>query len=156
MPRSDVSGEYIIAVVGSAHEANRRTRRWLLRLSNGVFSGEIEGRVARVAWTETEDGGRSKYRGTATFVVAPDRSIVRGIYFARRGKRCRNLGPRGAARRRAATALQTARHGLAEELQHNGRVVLYGIHFDSGSDVPRPDSDPTLQRFSRRCSRMRR
>ena len=32
-------------------------------------------------------------------------------------------------------------------MKHDGRVVLYGIHFDSGSDVPRPDSEPTLQRI---------
>jgi outer membrane protein OmpA-like peptidoglycan-associated protein len=149
MPRSDVSGEYY-----SPQWSGLRMKQTGARVDgcydfrNGVFSGEIEGRVARVAWTETEDGGRSKYRGTATFVVAPDRSIVRGIYFREGEESVAGTwdleAPRGAEQRPRCKPPGT---GLAEELKHNGRVVLYGIHFDSNSDVPGPDSEPTLQRI---------
>jgi outer membrane protein OmpA-like peptidoglycan-associated protein len=115
---------------------------------NGVFSGEIEGRVARVAWTETENDGQSTYRGTATFIVAPDRSFVRGIYFREGGEGVAGTwdleAPRDAGQRPKCKLSAT---GLAGELQQAGRVVLYGIHFDSGSNVPRPDSEPTLQRI---------
>lgn len=149
MPSSDVSGEYY-----SSQWSGLRMKQTGARVDgcydyrNGVFSGEIEGRVARVAWTETEDDGSSKRRGTATFVVAPDRSIVRGIYFREGAEGVAGTwdleAPRDAQQRPRCKPPGT---GLAEELKHNDRVVLYGIHFDSGSDVPRPDSDPTLQRI---------
>jgi len=37
--------------------------------------------------------------------------------------------------------------GIAEALDAKGRAVLYGIHFDSNSAVPRPESAATLQQL---------
>jgi len=100
------------------------------------------------AWTESGTTGCQSTRGTATFVVAPDGRSCAASISARARKA---LPEPGTSRRRAAPSSDRAANrparGLAEELQHDGRVVLYGIHFDSGSDVPRPDSEPTLQRI---------
>jgi outer membrane protein OmpA-like peptidoglycan-associated protein len=148
-PTSDVSGEYYSSQWSGLRMKQTGTRvDGCYDYRNGVFSGEIEGRVARVAWTETENDGQSTYRGTATFIVAPDRSFVRGIYFREGGEGVAGTwdleAPRDAGQRPKCKLSAT---GLAGELQQAGRVVLYGIHFDSGSNVPRPDSEPTLQRI---------
>jgi OmpA-OmpF porin, OOP family len=38
---------------------------------------------------------------------------------------------------------------LSEELKAKGFVNLYGIHFDSGKDVPKPSSEPTLNELAK-------
>jgi outer membrane protein OmpA-like peptidoglycan-associated protein len=112
--------------------------------SGGRFSGELEGRVAKVAWTEI--AGKSEHRGTATFVVAADRSWVRGVYFNDQGALAGawDLAP---AKPDQAAKCRPAEEGLGAQLKQAGRLALYGIHFDVDSDVPRPDSEPTLQQL---------
>jgi OOP family OmpA-OmpF porin len=44
-------------------------------------------------------------------------------------------------------AKQEAADGMAEALDARGRAILYGIHFDSASAVPRPESAATLQQL---------
>jgi OOP family OmpA-OmpF porin len=36
---------------------------------------------------------------------------------------------------------------MAEAIDARGRAILYGIHFDSNSDVPRPESAATLRQL---------
>jgi outer membrane protein OmpA-like peptidoglycan-associated protein len=112
--------------------------------SGGRFSGELEGRVARVAWTE--EAGKSVHRGTATFVVAADRSWVRGVYFNQEGTLAGtwDLSP---AKPKEVPECRPLEAGLGTQLKQAGRLALYGIHFDVNSDVPRPDSEPTLQQL---------
>ncbi len=112
--------------------------------AGGRFSGELEGRVARVAWTEV--AGSGFHRGTATFVVAADRSWVRGVYFNDQGA----LGGTWdltLAKPDQVAKCRPAEEGLGSQLKQAGRLALYGIHFDVNSDVPRPDSEPTLQQL---------
>jgi outer membrane protein OmpA-like peptidoglycan-associated protein len=112
--------------------------------SGGRFSGELEGRVARVAWTEI--AGKAEHRGTATFVVAADRSWVRGVYFNDQGALAGtwDLVP---AKPNQLAKCRPDDEGLGAQLKQAGRLALYGIHFDVNSDVPRPDSEPTLQQL---------
>jgi len=147
MPRSDVSGEYY-----SSQWSGLRMKQTGARVDgcydfrNGVFSGEIEGRVARVAWTETEDGGRSKYRGTATFVVAPDRSIVRGIYFRRARKA---LPEPGTSRRRAAPSSDRAANRPARGWRRSCSMTVVSSCTGFTLTPARTSPDPTQ---NRRCS----
>ncbi|MGC4119359.1 MAG: OmpA family protein [Myxococcales bacterium] len=113
--------------------------------AHGVFSGGLDGNVAKVAWSEFDDEGHLHSKGLATFVVAPDKSKVRGIYF-----RDGSEGVAGTWNLEKPTdadqkpKCKPPGGSLADRLKKDGRLVVYGIRFDVNKDVPRPDSEPTL------------
>lgn len=110
----------------------------------GTFSGELDGRVAKVRWRETD--GETVTQGTATFVVAADSSSVQGIYFWEGELRGTwNLEKPATEEQRPKCTPPGS--SLADELAKHGRLVLYGIRFDTNSDVPRADSEATLQQL---------
>lgn len=147
-PAFDASGDYVsdswggfrMKQVGSHLEA-------CYDYAHGTFSGELEGRVAKGTWHETDDEGGSERHGRATFVIAQDKKTVRGVYFGEDGKLA---GPWDLRAPTAAGQVNCQPPGstLGARLKKEGRLALYGIHFDSNSDVPRADSEPTLQQLA--------
>ncbi len=101
--------------------------------------GTLEGRNARVTWTEP---GQTVRSGPATFAVTPDGKSLVGVWYEGGTLRGAWSGERAAAG--SATCTLPRKGGQLDTLAKRGRAVLYGIRFDSGSDVPRPESDATL------------
>ena len=103
--------------------------------------GAVQGRNVRVTWLE--ESGETVRQGTATFAVTSDGKTLWGVWFEGgslagvwSGERVpESQGPKCIPKKKG--QLQTA-------LQRQGRAVLYGIRFDSNSDVPRPESGATL------------
>ena len=103
--------------------------------------GSLSGRVARVTWQEPQ--GEATSQGTATFSLSASGDRIEGVWY--RGgslagewsgpKLPEGQGPRCVPRRKGQ---------VTQALQGQGRVVLYGIRFDTGSDVPRPESEGPL------------
>lgn len=109
-------------------------------VAGATVDGVLEGRVARVTWSEPGEG--AVRRGTATFSVSPDGTRLWGVWYEGgalagewNGRRVdRSEGARCTPRKR----------GAAEALRREKRAVLYGIRFATGSDVPLPESEATL------------
>ncbi len=111
----------------------------------GLFTGAIEGRVAKLTWTEA---GGSK-RGPAVFVFTPDGRGFRGYWWYDTDK---GSGPNGAwSGERLGDDVGSCPHWsgsvggeLKKDLAATGRARLYGILFDTDSAHIRPESLPTL------------
>ncbi len=109
--------------------------------AGATVDGSLAGRTARVTWTEPKEG--SVRQGTATFAVTADGSRLWGVWYEE-GRLKGSWDGRRAGAREAATCTPRKKGSQLEALRKQGRVVLYGIRFDSGSDVPRPESNATL------------
>lgn len=106
-----------------------------------TLDGVVDGRVARVTWSEpNDDGPRS---GSATFALSPDGGAIWGIWYANGAAQGTWEGPRSTTGEQRAKCTPRRRSAL-ETLRKEKRLVLYGIRFDSNADVPRPESEPTL------------
>lgn len=107
--------------------------------------GAVTGSVAQVAWSEVGDDSVSE--GTATFAVVPasgeSKPALWGVWFDKSGQLAGTwAGPSGAEPPKC----QPRKKGMIwRQLQQRGHVALYGIRFDSDSDVPRPESNATLE-----------
>jgi outer membrane protein OmpA-like peptidoglycan-associated protein len=113
--------------------------------NDGTFSGELDGRVARVLWQELVVNGKPHSKGSATFVVGPDRSM-QGIYFVDGDLEVRGTWDLSKAEgpQQVAKCQPPAESSLAEQLRRTGRMVLYGLRFDVNSAVLRKESEKTL------------
>ena len=111
--------------------------------SNGAayLWGTATGRVVQLTWSQPD-----RREGTATFAVTRDERRLWGVWFEGGVLRGEWSGPRVPPNQ--GPKCTPARKGLGDALKRQGRVVLYGIRFDSGSDVPRPESSPTLQELA--------
>jgi outer membrane protein OmpA-like peptidoglycan-associated protein len=105
-----------------------------------VVAGTLVGRNARVVWTEYP--GDQPRQGTATFAVSPDGKKLWGVWFERGEIQGEWAGTRAEAGQ--GPTCTPRRRSRLEALRKEGRLVLYGLRFDSGSDAPRPESDATL------------
>lgn len=103
-------------------------------------AGTLVGRNARVVWTEYP-ADRLR-QGTATFAVSPDGQKLWGVWFEHGELQGEWAGTR--AESGEGPKCTPRRKSRIEALRKEGRLVLYGIRFDSGSDVPRQESDATL------------
>jgi len=103
--------------------------------------GTVTGRNARVVWVE-EGEGRAR-QGTATFAVAPDGGQLWGVWFEGGSLQGEWAGPR-AGDDEGPKCTPRKKGQVEASLRKQGRAVLYGIRFDSNSDVPRPESEATL------------
>lgn len=116
----------------------------------GLFSGTVEGRVAKLTWSES--GGKS--RGPAVFVFSPDGKGFRGFWWHGTDK---GRGVDGDwAGTRASADVGGCPHWsgsvagqLKKELAAQGRARLYGILFDTDSARLKPESLPTLDEVVR-------
>jgi outer membrane protein OmpA-like peptidoglycan-associated protein len=143
----DVTGDYYSLRWNGLRMKQEGTRIFgCYDFAQGVFSGELDGRVAKVAWREFASGGKVTKKGLATFVVMAGQSKIRGIYFMDGNENVAGSwdleGAKGPAQK---ARCQPPVEGMADQLKREGRVVVYGIHFDVNKDVPRPDSEPTLK-----------
>ena len=109
----------------------------------GYVSGSVSGRVVQVTWSEPESGNR---QGLATFSVGAAGRLW-GVWYENgalagtwEGSRTtEDHGPK---------CVPSRKSQVAEELQRSGKAVLYGIRFATGSDVPLPESRPTIDELA--------
>lgn len=109
-------------------------------VDGATVEGVVEGRVARVTWSEPAEG--AVRRGTATFSVSPDGARLWGVWYED-GKLAGEWNGKRVGRAEG-TRCTPRRRGTAEALRREKRVVLYGIRFATGSDVPLPESEGSL------------
>jgi outer membrane protein OmpA-like peptidoglycan-associated protein len=109
-----------------------------------TVAGTILGRNVRVTWTEyPEDRVR---RGTATFALTPGGQSIWGVWYEDGELRGEWAGPRVGPDE--GPKCTPNRRSQLETLRKDHRLVLYGIRFDSNSDVPRPESEGTLDQLA--------
>jgi outer membrane protein OmpA-like peptidoglycan-associated protein len=113
----------------------------------GTFSGDLDGRVARVTWAESIFNGKPRTKGSATFVVGPDRNM-RGIYFVDGDLEARGTWDlERAAKPEQMPKCKPPENTMADQLKRTGRMVVYGIRFDAGSATLKKESDRTLNQI---------
>jgi outer membrane protein OmpA-like peptidoglycan-associated protein len=112
-----------------------------------IVNGGIEGRVMSFTWRE-----EGQDQGPAVMVFAPDGKQFFGLWW--------NEGDTGGSGgiwngTRKSAAVGTCPHWkggqqeqIASDLQDFGRARIYGINFDTDSDVIREESKPTLDRIA--------
>jgi outer membrane protein OmpA-like peptidoglycan-associated protein len=110
-------------------------------VDGATIEGTLIGRNARVTWFEPGDRPR---QGTATFIVWPDGERLAGVWYED-GKLA---GEWNGARAQEPTRCTPRKRDPLQALRRQKRLVLYGIRFDSGRDVPRPESAPTLDELA--------
>jgi outer membrane protein OmpA-like peptidoglycan-associated protein len=102
--------------------------------------GTLDGRNARVTWVEPRDDGTLR-QGRATFVVSQGGKRLNGVWF----EDGQIAGTWDGTRTEKPEARCTPRkRGALDDLRKQKRLALYGIRFDSGKDVVRPESEATL------------
>ena len=116
----------------------------------GLFTGTVEGRVAKLTWTQ--DGGKS--RGPAVFVFSPDGKEFRGYWWYDTDKAKAPNGDWNGSRSSADVGGCPHWSGsvggqLRKELATSGRARLYGILFDTDSAKLKAESLPTLDEVVR-------
>jgi outer membrane protein OmpA-like peptidoglycan-associated protein len=141
----DVSGEYYSPQwQGLKLKQMGTTIQGCYDFNDGTFSGDIDGRVARVLWQELVVNGKPHSKGSATFVVGPDHNM-RGIYFVDGDLEVRGTWDLERAQQpEQAPKCKPPENTMAEQLKRTGRLVLYGIRFDVNSAVLRKESEKTL------------
>jgi outer membrane protein OmpA-like peptidoglycan-associated protein len=112
-----------------------------------IVNGGIEGRVMSFAWRE-----EGQDEGPAVMVFAPDGKQFFGLWWYA-GQTDSSGGIWNGVRK--STAVGTCPHWkggqqeqIASDLQDLGRARIYGINFDTDSDVIRAESKPTLDRIA--------
>jgi outer membrane protein OmpA-like peptidoglycan-associated protein len=109
-----------------------------------VTNGGIEGRVTRFTWVQT------KSRGPAIFTFSPDGRQMLGLWW----NEGQTDGPGGLWYGKRISdkvgscphwqGAQTASVQLAQDIGETGRARIYGINFDTDSDVIKPESRTAL------------
>ncbi|HWO10424.1 MAG TPA: OmpA family protein [Polyangiaceae bacterium] len=110
--------------------------------SESLIWGTLTGRVARVTWWERRD--TEIREGPATFAMSSSGDRIWGVWYEHGSLQGKWDGQR-VPKEKGPKCQPATKQPVAESLKRQGRVVLYGIHFDTDSDVPRADSQPTLQ-----------
>jgi outer membrane protein OmpA-like peptidoglycan-associated protein len=150
-PPPDVSGTYDTSF-GYLHLRQQGTSlTGCYYTRGGIFEGGIEGRVIKLTWCdECNTPGRT--RGPAVLVFSPDGNRFVGLWW--------NEGNAGAAGGHWEGTRKSSEVGgcphwaggveeqLAKDLEEFGRARVYGINFDSDSDVIRDESKPTLDKIA--------
>jgi outer membrane protein OmpA-like peptidoglycan-associated protein len=117
---------------------------------DGLFAGTVEGRVAKLTWTEP--GGNRQ--GPAVFVFAPDGKSFRGYWWHEtdKGKRADGIW----AGKLASADVGGCPHWsgsvggqLRKDLAAQGRARLNGVLFDTDSARLKAESLPTLDEVVR-------
>jgi len=116
----------------------------------GLFEGTIEGRLAKITWSQAE----GKKRGPAVFVFAPDSKGFQGYWWYDSDKGRKVDGDWSGKRSSAETGSCPHWSGsvageLQKDLAATGRARLYGILFDTDSARIRAESFPTLDEVVR-------
>ncbi|MFZ5443121.1 MAG: OmpA family protein [Myxococcota bacterium] len=111
--------------------------------SNGGFLwGTATGRVVKTLWYEPGETSDDDKEGTATFAVL-GRELW-GVYFSKEGEIGGEWTSTDSASVDPPKCTPRKKGQLGQRLAQKGRLALYGIRFDTNSDVPRPESEATL------------
>jgi outer membrane protein OmpA-like peptidoglycan-associated protein len=144
-PFPDVSGTYE-SDYGDFHLRQQGTSvTGCYEHEGGILDGGIEGRIMKFTWREEGD-----QKGPAIMVFTPDGKQMFGLWW--------NEGNTGAGSEWNGTKKSNtvgtcphwsggAQEQMAKDLAELGRTRLYGINFDSDSDVIKDESKPTLDRI---------
>ncbi len=106
--------------------------------------GTVSGPTARLTWLEEDEAGAVIREGAVTFAEKGDGKLwgiwfengaLAGVWEAEQGTTPADCTPRKTGR-------------VGRSLKTSGRVVLYGIRFATNSDVPLPESTPTLEELA--------
>lgn len=116
----------------------------------GTFSGGIEGNVARILYAETGDDGAPGEPVPALLVFARDGSR---LFFAQVNAYGNGLDefrdvPRSGAEAGACGGEMREDSRLADGLDKDGRVTVYGINFDFNSHTLRAESETVLRQIA--------
>jgi len=146
-PLPDVSGTYETDF-GDFHLRQQGTSvTGCYEHDEGVLDGGIEGRIMKFTWREAGDD-----KGPAVMVFSPDGRKMFGLWW--------NEGNTGSAGgqwngTKKSSTVGTCPHWsggaqeqMTKDLAELGRTRIYGINFDSDSDVLRDESKPTLDRIA--------
>lgn len=144
-PFADVSGTYATRN-GMMHIRQDGTSvAGCYERQQGVLSGGIEGRVMKLTWREK---AAENNEGEAIMVFSGDGQRWAGL-FSYKGEDLNN-GRFWTGTRRGSTVGNCPNWAggieqqMAKDIEEFGRARVYGINFDSDSDVIRNESRPTL------------
>ena len=119
----------------------------------GILNGGIEGRIMKITWRE---GDKTKDldsdQGPALMVFSPDAKQMFGLWWTK-GHESEAGGIWEGTRKSDDVGgcphwLGGAEAQMAKELEDAGRTRVYGINFDTASDVIREESKPTLDKIA--------
>ncbi len=146
-PFPDVSGTYETDY-GDFHLRQQGTSvTGCYEHDEGVLDGGIEGRIMKFTWREAGDD-----KGPAVMVFSPDGEQMFGLWWHEGdtgggGGQCNG--------KKKTNTVGTCPHWsggaqeqITKDLQDFGRARIYGINFDSDSDVIKDESKPTLDRIA--------
>ena len=145
-PLPDVSGTYESSF-GDFHLRQQGTSvTGCYEHNGGILDGGIEGRIMKFTWREEGDA-----KGPAIMVFSPDGKQMLGLWWTEGNTTSGGSEWNGT---RKSSQVGSCPHwaGGAEEqmkkdLAETGRARIYGINFDSDSDVIRDESRPALDRI---------
>lgn len=149
---SDLNGEYHIkqegaSVIGCYQPSN------LYRLP-AIFSGGVDGNIAKVDYVEKAPEGESGATNSS-FLMVFDRSGKR--FFTGEPGSEGGLGQYVQIKKTSDSvgacegfnsSKTTVKDKLANDLEQDGRVRIYGINFDFNSDVIRPESKSVIDQVA--------
>ncbi|HEV2855986.1 MAG TPA: OmpA family protein [Thermoanaerobaculia bacterium] len=146
-PFPDVSGTYETDY-GDFHLRQQGTSvTGCYEHDEGVLDGGIEGRIMKFTWREAGDD-----KGPAIMVFSPDGKQMFGLWWNEGGTD--SPGGQWNGKKKTNTVGTCphwsggAQEQMAKDLQSLGRARIYGINFDSDSDVIKDESKPTLDRIA--------
>jgi len=146
-PLPDVSGTYDSSY-GKFHIRQQGTSvTGCYDTGSGVIDGGIEGRVLTFTWREV-----SKRYGPAIMVFSPDVKQMTGVWWDH-GNMTQAGGIWDGTRK--SNEVGSCRHWaggvkeqLTKDLEESGRARVYGINFDTDSDLIKDESKPTLDQIA--------
>ncbi len=146
-PLPDVSGTYETDF-GDFHLRQQGTSvTGCYEHDEGVLDGGIEGRIMKFTWREAGDD-----KGPAVMVFSPDGRKMFGLWWNEGNTS--SAGSQWNGTKKSATVGTCphwsggAQEQMTKDLAELGRTRIYGINFDSDSDVLRDESKPTLDRIA--------
>lgn len=124
-----------------------------VNLSDNVVEGGIEGRIVKLGYCRYCSEA-SKIRGPAILVFSPDGQRFKGLYW-REDSSLNDYGGehwdgtrKGSKIGNCAGSAGGVEEQLTKDLEEFGRARVYGINFDSDSDVIKDESKPTLDKIA--------
>ncbi|MEP6903032.1 MAG: OmpA family protein [Actinomycetota bacterium] len=120
---------------------------------NGLLKGGIEDRVMKLNWSEDSD-----YSGPAVIVFTADGKKMVGLWWDKTADILTTPGNQWNGTKKSndvgscpnlpnLSKSNAAQTQLADDLKQKGRATVYGINFDTGSDVIKPESKQTLEQI---------
>jgi outer membrane protein OmpA-like peptidoglycan-associated protein len=117
---------------------------------NGLLKGGIEDRIMKLNWSE--DGGD---KGPAVMVFTADGKKMVGRWWEKSQDVLKAVGGQWNGMKKSndvgacpnlpnLSKASAAQNQITDDLKKNGRATVYGINFDTGSDVIKPESKTVL------------